>query len=264
LQDENPTVARFAVTGGAPPRLTAALPLAERIHLALVSLSDGSEVFTGCDSSGKPLQGHGHAYVLCESNPVLGLGGQGEITHVTIFARMGFGPREQEALQSLRDVWGPGEIRVSLLLQGLGRQEDFGGLDLGRGQSPLLAESKTWVSRTPFIPTRHPKATRAGVPKCDAQGLQIGSPEHDLRRLLKLDQFPDPVIVEPVGGTQLDGREVPWRAFLLRREAGEGKPAANGAGYGFRIEFSEPVRGPVAVGYGAHFGMGGCIPIGIE
>jgi CRISPR-associated protein Csb2 len=104
LQDENPTVARFAVAAGAPPRLTACLPLAERIHLALVSLSDGAEVFTGCDSSGKPLRGHGHAYVLCESNPALGLGGQGEITHIIIFARMGFGPLEQEALQSLRDV----------------------------------------------------------------------------------------------------------------------------------------------------------------
>jgi hypothetical protein len=74
LQGENPTVARFAVTAGAPPRLPACLPLAERIHLALVSLSDGAEVFTGCDSSGKPLRGHAHAYVLCESNLVLGRG----------------------------------------------------------------------------------------------------------------------------------------------------------------------------------------------
>ena len=79
MQDKNPTVARFAVTAGAPPKLTACLPLAERIHLALVSLSNGGEVFTGCDSSGKPLRGHGHAYVLCESNPVLGRGDQGEI-----------------------------------------------------------------------------------------------------------------------------------------------------------------------------------------
>ena len=256
MQDENPTVARFAVTAGAPQRLTTCLPLAERIHLALVSLSDGAEVFTGCDSSGKPLRGHGHAYVLCESNPVLGRGEQGEITHVIIFASMGFCPREQNALQSLRDVWGPGEVRVSLLLQGLGRPEDFGGLDIERGQSPLLAESRTWVSRTPFISTRHPKATRAGVPKRDAQGLQIGSPEHDLRRLLALERFPEPVIVESVAGTKLNGREVPWHAFLRRREAGEGKPAANGAGYGYRIEFPVPVQGPVAVGYNVHFGMG--------
>jgi CRISPR-associated protein Csb2 len=232
----------------------------------LVSLSDGAEVFTGCDSSGKPLRGHGHAYVLCESNPVLGRGGRGgrgEITHVTVFARMGFGPREQEALQGLRDVWGPGEVRVSLLLQGMGRPEDFGGMDLKRGQSPLLAESRTWISRTPFITNLHPKETRAGEPKLDAMKLQKGSPEFDLRRWLS-----ELVIVEPVAGTKLNGREVPWHAFLCRREVDKGKPAANGAGYGFRIKFQEPVRGPVSVGYASHFGMGifvaDTIPVNIE
>jgi len=158
------------VTAGAPPKLTACLPLAERIHLALVSLSDGAEVFTGCDSSGKPLRGHGHAYVLCESNPVLGRGGQGEITHVTIFARMDFGTREQEALQGLRDVWGPGEIRVSLLLQGLGRPEDFGGLDLegpkpSAGREQNLGLTHTLHSHAP--PQGHAgggaQAGRAGL-----------------------------------------------------------------------------------------------------
>jgi CRISPR-associated protein Csb2 len=55
----------------------------------------------------------------------------------------------------------------------------------------------------------------------------------------------------------LGGQEVPWHAFLRRRERGEGRPAADGAGYGFRIEFPEAVQGPVAMGYAAHFGMGG-------
>jgi CRISPR-associated protein Csb2 len=91
----------------------------------------------------------------------------------------------------------------------------------------------------------------------DASGLQIGSPEHDLRRLLKLGGFPAPAAVEPIAGTKLGELEVPWHGFIRRRETGEGKPPANGAGYGFRIEFSKPVKGPVAVGYGAHFGLGG-------
>jgi CRISPR-associated protein Csb2 len=63
--------------------------------------------------------------------------------------------------------------------------------------------------------------------------------------------------VEPVADTSLGGRSVPWHAFLRRRETGGGRQAANGAGYGFRIEFPENVQGPVAVGYAAHFGMGG-------
>jgi len=99
------------------------------------------------------------------------------------------------------------------------------------------------------------KRTRAGVAKVDENGLQIGSPEHELRRLLELAGLPRPVLVEPVAGTMLGGREVPWHAFLRRRERGEGRPAANGSGYGFRIEFPEVVQGPVVVGYSSHFGM---------
>lgn len=64
---DNPTVARFSLSGLAP-RLTDAILLAERVHAALVELSDGSSVFTGCDESGRPLQGHAHAYILSESN----------------------------------------------------------------------------------------------------------------------------------------------------------------------------------------------------
>ncbi len=248
------TVARYLI-GGQAPRLTAALLLGERIHLALVERSNGASVFTGCDESGSPLKGHAHAFIFSESNLALGKGRNGEITHVTVYAPAGFGSREISALQDLKEIQGSG-LYVQLNLLGLGHPEDFGGLDLSRGQSPLLSKSKTWVSRTPFIPTRHPKATRAGVPKVDASGLQIGSPEHDLRRLLELSGFPGPVKVEPVAGTMLGEQEVPWHVFLRRRETGEGKPAANRAGYGFRIEFTKPVQGPVVVGYGTHFGMG--------
>ena len=258
LEKNDPTIARYSI-GGQALRLTTALLLGERIHLALVELSNGSSVFTGCDESGSPLKGHAHAFILSESNLVLGRGRNGEITHVTIYAPAGFGSREVSALEELKEIQGSG-LYVQLNLLGLGRPADFGGLDLSRGQSPILAKSRTWISRTPFIPTRHPKATRAGVPKVDASGLQIGSPEQDLRRLLKLGGFPAPVAVVPLAGTKLGEQDVAWHVFLRRRETGEGRPAANGAGYGFRIEFLETVQGPVAVGYGAHFGMGGFVP----
>jgi CRISPR-associated protein Csb2 len=236
--------------------LTAALLLGERIHLALVELSDGSSVFTGCDESGSPLKGHAHAFILSESNKALGRGRNGEITHVTVYAPAGFGSVELSALENLKEIQGSG-LYVQLNFLGLGRSEDFGGLDLNRGESPLLAESRTWISRTPFIPTRHPKVTRAGVPKVDSSGLQIGSPEHELRRLVKLGGFPEPIAIDSVSWALLDDKKVPWSAFLRQRGNGEGRRVANGAGYGFRIEFPELVRGPVAVGYGAHFGMGG-------
>lgn len=159
---------------------------------------------------------------------------------------MGFDPKDQEALQKLGRVWGPEGLEANLALQGLGSREDFA------EESPLLAWSRTWVSRTPFLLGRHAKRTRAGVPKVDARGLQIGGPEHELRRLLELAGLPEPLAVEPVAGTMLGGREVAWREFL-RQRSGSG-PAKTG--YGFRIRFPEAVAGPVALGAESHFGMG--------
>jgi len=260
-----PTVARFAVESRQSPHLTETIILADRVHSALVSFSDGASIFTGCDEQERPLRGNRHSHVFCESNNGLGKGTDGEITHITIYAPMGFESEDQKALKDLNEVWSGDDIRVQLLLLGLGQPQDFGGIDLERGQCPLLAKSRVWISRTPFVPTRHPKATRTGVPKVDdVSGLQIGSPQHELLRLLMLAGFPNPIVVEPVAGTRLGERDVPWHAFLRWRERGEGKPAANGAGYGFRIEFPESVQGPMAVGYGAHFGMGGFVPMRME
>jgi CRISPR-associated protein Csb2 len=257
--DDLPTVARFVLASQVPPRLTDALLLAERIHLALVRRSDGSSVFSGCDESRRPLMGHRHAHVFCESNLGLGKGRRGEITHVTIYAPMGFNLQERKVLDGFTEVWGHGGHDIQLILLSIGQPEDFGGLDASRGECAILAKSRTWISRTPFMPTRHPKA-KGGVPKVDATGLQIRSPEHELRRLLKLAGFSVPVTVELAFSTDLAGHETRWLSFKRERKVGEGRRAASGIGYGFRIKFSEPVAGPIALGYGAHFGLGLFVP----
>ncbi len=60
-------------------------------------------------------------------------------------------------------------------------------------------------------------------------------------------------------GTHSWGRPVPWGAFRTVRARGGGR-RSTAAGYGFRLEFAEEVRGPIAVGYGAHFGLGTFTP----
>lgn len=247
---EFPTAARFAVASQAPPRLTECMSVAERIRRALMSRSGGAAVFAGKDERGSPLRGNRHAFILPEAN-----GRHGRITHVTIYAPMGFDDVTRHALDSLRDVWGRGGHDVQLVLLGVGEREDFAGTNVLAGQCPLFVESDTWVSRTPFIPTRHPKAKRSGVPKLDERGVQIGSPAHDLRRLLIAAGLPEPVVIEPVDSTTLGGKSVRWLEFRSLREYGNGARSTN-LGLGFRITFPEPVRGPIAVGYGAHFGMG--------
>jgi len=101
---------------------------------------------------------------------------------------------------------------------------------------------------------------KTGVPKLDDNGLQIGSAEHELRRLLKLNSFPDPISVVPVTSTDLAGHKTRWLKFRRDRNHGNGRRASSGYGYGFRIIFPEPVSGPIALGYGAHFGLGLFVP----
>ena len=238
-------------------KVTMALHLAERIHLALVEHSNGSSKFTGCDTDHIPLKGHQHAYIFCESNLGLGRGNEGEITHVTFYRFAGFSSHDQKALQKLEHVYDGNVLDVHLSLLGMGKTEDFGGTDLDR--CPLLAKSRTWVSRLPFVPARHPKSKNKGKgpARLDDTGLHIDGPEDELRRLLKLGGFPVPKMLEQVPCTQLGENKVFWSNFQSERnDSPHGIKASSQKTCGFRIHFPEPVQGPLAVGKAAHFGMG--------
>lgn len=246
-----PTLARFAIAGDVPPDITQALSLGNRLHLALVKWSDGSPVFTGCDANEKPLTGHQHAFYLSEPS-----GPRGEIRYVNIFAPMGFGARERQALERLRSVWDYDNRRLKIALVSLGEPQTGSTEE----NNTLFTSSTTWTSITPFVPTRHPKKSRGGVPKCDENGLQIGSPEHDLLRLLTLkhSDLPPPKI-EAIPGPNLSRRLV-WLDYQRQRRNGQGTHS-DIRGHGFRLTFPEPVSGPIALGYGAHFGLGLFVPV---
>lgn len=266
---KKPTLARFALASQVPPRLTDSVSLADRIHKTLVSRTDGSVIFTGCDEEGKPVKGHNHAYILGESNLALGKGKRGEITHVSLYAPAGFGIKERIALDGLVGVWGKGGHDIQLVLIGIGDPADFGGLEVLSGKAPILAESNVWISRTPFVPNLHPKFTRSGIPKVETSNVNIlgmkkglvhkGSPEHNIIKLLKLTGYPEPVSIERIDNTVLAGRKTRWLEFRRDRYGGNGVKGME-IGYGFIIEFPVPVRGPIALGYGAHFGLGLFVP----
>jgi CRISPR-associated protein Csb2 len=98
----------------------------------------------------------------------------------------------------------------------------------------------------------------------DAQRRQIGGPQHDVTRLLQqgatpAEHLPEVQSVEPVAATPLGGKFTRWLAFRTRRSNGGGRRGPC-VPTGFRITFAEPVRGPLALGYGAHFGLGAFVP----
>jgi len=249
-----PTVARFAVASQVLPRLTQAISVAERIHQTLVRFSNNAPVFTGLNQTGKPLQGHRHAHIFCESTSY-----RGGINRVTIFAPDGFDESARRALDKLRKVWGHGGHDLQLILLGMGDKKDFAGREVSRDQCSLFAEATEWRSLTPFVATRHPKTNHSGRPKLDERGLQIGSSEHDLRRLIREAGLPEPVEVRPLKTGVAGKNPVPWLGFQRQRRHGDGCHAGQ-MGYGFRITFPHGVSGPLAFGYASHFGLGLFVP----
>ncbi len=249
-----PTVARYTIATAVSPSITAAVSVGDRVHRALVSRSP-QPVFTGCDAAGVPLRHqHRHASILSECDLP-----DDRIRFLTIHAPDGLDAPARHALSALRSVWGHGGHDLQLVLLGFGEPADFAGPDAEAGESRILGEATEWVSLTPFVPTRHGKTRHNGEPKRDAHGDQIGGPRHDLRRLLRLlhpGNELDILREEARSGTR---RPLRWLQFQRRRANGEGARAGD-FGFGFRVRFARPVRGPLAVGYGAHFGLGLFVP----
>jgi CRISPR-associated protein Csb2 len=245
------TLARYALDARPLPLLTDAVVVGHLARRALMSQygrltgRGKSRVFSGKSEEGRPLEGHRHAHYLCTDED-----DNGRIDHLTIWAEDGFLEQEQRALGALtalseRD----GEPEVRLLLLGLATRGE------AEAAVPrLFGSARVWRSLTPFVPLRHPKRHRDGRPKLDEQGRQVDGPEDQLLLELHRRGLPGPASVEPLPRARIGGREWRWLEFRQRRPGGNG--AAFGHGIGFRLTFDEPVEGPLALGYGCHFGLG--------
>ena len=176
-----------------------------------------------------------------------------------LYAPRGFDQEALVTISGLEKVWGRGGHDLQLVYLGCGSPQDFVDRKARAvGGYSLFATSQVWVSSTPFVPTRLPKYNRNRKPRLDEDGLHQGTPEHDLRRLLRLDGRPEPVEIEPLAFTFLGSHKTRWLEFICvgRRKDSEGRRL----GYGFRIIFPKPVHGPIALGYGCHLGLGLFVP----
>jgi CRISPR-associated protein Csb2 len=176
--------------------------------------------------------------------------GDGRLDHLTVFAPMGFGALEQQALESLRRLhFGDGEpLRV--LLIGLGRSEDY--------RSPLLESSTVWTSATPFVVTRYPKLRGTKRDRPEDYASPRAFAEHVLRQeLQRRGELPPVVSIceeEGIGPQRL--RSIQFQRFRSKRgDDGGRRPAFIG-----RIQFASPVRGPLCLGHSCHFGLGLFLP----
>lgn len=231
-----PTIARYRLAGGARPGIREAVAVATHLRAALQarygarSEGSASRVFSGRDDSGPRVDQHRHAHYLATP----GRDGR-RIEHLTLWAPEGFGAPEVECLAGLSTIRMrglPEPLRVALVA--LGGADT---LDLPE----LLGPARRWRTRTPFGLTRHPK--RRG-------GKTVDGPEDQVRRELAARGLPEPSTVQSVRGPWLEYRRT--RPGVARTEA----PHA----LGVELEFSESVRGPLALGALSHFGLGLFLP----
>jgi CRISPR-associated protein Csb2 len=235
---------RGACLGGLP-LVVETVRFAELVHRALVRqaahgrLVDCPEL-TGQGPFGQPRIGnHDHCHVLpLDSNR------DERIDHVLLYAPMGFGDLAMAAIQSLRNLHGPAGtpwlITTCAPNRGLRRWLLGPGNANAGNATPTDAcrdGSSTWVSLTPFVPPRHLK--RSGRNSLEGQILAE----------LVSRGFPPAEVEEVPEFSQL------LRGIQRRRTESAAKPPRD-IGFALRLTFPHEVRGPIALGYACHFGLG--------
>lgn len=268
--EERPTVARFKLAGAAPPRLTDAVALCDSLRNLLGAIAGDSPSLTGLTDEGEPARNHDHAHVFAES-----LGESGYISHATLWAPGGFDPEARRAIGEIRQLEGrpPVDFDLRTVLLGLGEPEDFGGSNERAGQSPAMARARRWRTRTPYVPVRHGEDDSRAAWSPDIVRDEIER-QLDCYQLADSDRTMaealDAVVIqgEPTAarrkelearleGLELGGKTTRWLEF---RTFGVPGRRASSRGIGVELVFDRTVRGPICLGYGAHYGLGGFTP----
>ena len=228
------------------PPITRTLPQAELLHRALVgtlssAAGNACPVITGTDAAGAPLKGHRHGHLL-----PLDLDGDGHLDHIFIWAPMGLDATAQQVVRAIRRTYtkgGAGDLHLAVV--GSGSLTDLRTMPdpSGARLRDVLGDTDgtaIWASLTPFVAPRHLKKqgknSLAGQVAAEAASRGL----------------PAPVQVDWIPWQDDSARR--FRHWVRRRRQGP-QPAVD-CGMALRLRFAEPVRGPLCLGYGSHFGLG--------
>ncbi len=232
----------YALESRVTPAVTSTLEVAERVRSKLMGIhkrvvNDPAKVsprFSGKGENGKPLQGHQHIYVL-----PIDRDRDGWLDHLIITCKEPFSHDEIIALDRLDRVWQPsGKPDIYFVPLKWGRKEDM--LEAGGTRT-------RFTSATPFVPPRHYRKGRGAFSEWLADEVRREAINHGL---------PEPVEVRLLEKLSIrGGRHIRWLEFRRNRRGDQ-----PGMGYGFELIFAESVNTPIALGYGAHLGLGQFVP----
>lgn len=256
-RSNEPTVARYLLAGRPLPRMEDAVKIGEVMRAAAMSkfgwavdeesgkrLPQAPWQISGRERGGRPVQDptHPHAFWLPEDAD-----GDGWIDHLLVYIASGMSTAIRSRLDRINRIWlTPREDRSRLAktprpdewrlaLEGFGTPGDFA------GSSPLLGPSRRWRSVTPFLASGHLK--RDGYSGEALRLLRRRGIETEGVVITELEEI-------TVGGT-------PRRALNFHRFRSRGRESQlDGSGTLLEIEFPYEFRGPLALGYACHFGLG--------
>ncbi len=228
----------YALQSSVRPSITETLEVAERVRRKLMGIharivgdpARVSQKFSGKDSAGKPLSGHRHAYILPLDRDC-----DGWLDHLAVCSTEFLDTYERLALDRLESMWQPdGKPDLALTPVQWGTVAE------------LFPAAEVLASATPFVPPRHYRKGRGDFGQWLAAEVRREAVNHGL---------PEPVSVTPLPRLVRRGHNFSWLEFRRNR-----KDDRQELGYGFELRFGEPVAGPVALGYGCHFGLGLFLP----
>lgn len=232
----------WRITGSGPP-LTMTLPAMEALKGALshVSYRSGDGRLPD-DFHGGGGTNNRHAYWLPEDQD-----GDGNIDHVLIYAEAGI---EQRVIVQLASVtwFRLGDERYELTPAWMGPAADGG----------AFGPARTWAGITPYVTPRRTTYDSGKPRPKEAWDLQLAD-EIEKRRQ---GGAPLPAIaaIEGSDWRWLDEEQIWTDQFVASRRSKAG-PHQDAIAKFVRVTFAEPVSGPLAFGFGAHFGLGLMMPI---
>lgn len=241
LPHERVHVMRFGLESKPLPDITQAIAVGEGFRSAAMSRYGGKEkrqsiILSGHRPDGERASGHEHARFV----PTAEERDRRQISHVTVVAKGGLDPEEQAALRKVEWIRA-GEASISTVYLGAATLDEAAKTSI----SPFFGPSTRWVSSTPYVLSRHPRGKTDSPTAQVSRELEFLFPGKRVRvRELGLDEI----------------RRPRWSEF--RRWRSHGPQPALAQGFGFELIFDEPVRGPIAIGYASHYGLGVFLPVG--
>jgi len=231
------TTVRYALYGRPLPRMEDAVKIGELARIALMHMAENHlgqvpPLLSGHDLP--ELNRHNHAFFLPECNE------RGRIDHLLVHAPGGLEPDHLRALQKLNRLFTRDGSEWQVVYEGAGDVGIFNDVSLHAGDSSI------WRSITPYMHPWHIKK-KFGV-------------EEQIRRECRLRGFPQPVESRLL--TEVLVGNAPRRPVHFSRvRSKRGLIQADTHGSFVELVFSESIRGPLALGFGCHFGLGMFRPV---